>query len=100
MSLPQENFQTKEIPEQLVERVKKWLGEAGTAYFKKLKEDHGEIACVIPGVIPHAVHFNEGMQVRNFMRGTGYCQDWNDHDFDNNWVAVVEKAIGEENETN
>ena len=39
------------------------------------------------------LHFNAGMQVRNFLRGTGLCDDWDAHDYDNNWMEVVRKAI-------
>lgn len=46
--------------------------------------------------IPYAVHFNEGMQIRNFLRGTGLCDNWDCHDLDNNWADIVEKVIEEE----
>ena len=31
--------------------------------------------------------------IRNFLRGTGLCDDWSAHDFDNTWMEVVRKAI-------
>lgn len=43
--------------------------------------------------IPHPVHFREGTSVRNVLRRCEHCKDWNDHDFDNNWVEVVERVI-------
>jgi len=45
---------------------------------------------------PHPIHFREGMQIRNWLRESGLCKDWSDHDLDNNWARVVEKAIEEE----
>ena len=43
--------------------------------------------------IPHPVHWREGMAVRNSLRECEHCKDWTDHDFDDNWIEVVERAI-------
>lgn len=47
--------------------------------------------------VPHAVHFIEGMQVRNFIRSTG---DWDEREkrniLDDWWVEMVEQAIKED----
>jgi hypothetical protein len=84
----------KEITLELIERTKKWLGKDGKDFFTGLIKDHGEINCVyMEGGIPHPVHFREGMQVRNFLRGTGLCEGWDAHDFDDNWINIIEKAI-------
>ena len=81
------------LPE-LVEKTREWLGEDGRAFFKKCLEEHGKIDAVYEeGRIPHAVHFREGMSVRNFLRGTGLCDHWTDHDFDNSWVDIVRRAL-------
>lgn len=78
----------------LVSRVRKWLGPAGVEHFRDIKKKHGKINAVwMDGIIPHPVHFREGMQVRNFMRGTGLCDGWTAHDYDNFWIPVVERAI-------
>jgi len=45
------------------------------------------------GRIPHPVHFREGMQIRNFMRASGYCQGWTSEDFDEMWVKAVEETL-------
>jgi len=85
---------TREIPESLVLKIRAWLGPDGIAFFTKLKKKHGEINVVLEdGGIPHPVHFREGMQVRNAMRREKECEEWTDHDFDDNWIAVVERAI-------
>lgn len=82
------------ITEQIVAEVKGFLGKDGIEFFKECLEKHGEISPVIStGSIPHPVHFREGMQIRNFMRGTGLCNDWSCHDLDDNWAEVVKRAI-------
>ena len=84
------------ITEDLIKRTKTWLGEDGISFFKNVKKDHGKINAVwSEGGIPHSVHFREGMQVRNFLRGTGLCDDWSCHELDDHWTEVVEKAIEE-----
>ena len=39
-----------------------------------------------------------GMQVRNHLRQSGLCKDWDDHGLDNNWINIVMKAIAEDME--
>ena len=84
------------IPNSLIEKVRKFLGSDGIDFFKKVYEEHGHINAVwMEGKIPHPVHFQEGMQVRNFMRRQMECKGWGDHDYDNRWVEVVELTIKE-----
>lgn len=91
----------KPIPKKLVAKTKKFLATEGINFFKGIKQKHGQIDAVWnEGGIPHAVHFREGMQIRNFMRGTDLCKDWDDHDYDDNWVELIEKAIEEGQITN
>ena len=81
----------------LIDKVRVWLGDDGRVFFTEIKEKYGQLnACWFEkdSDIPHAVHFREGMAVRNFMRSTGGCLDWDDIDYDDNWVEVVEKALG------
>ena len=42
---------------------------------------------------PHAVHFREGMQVRNFLRTLPQCKDWSCHKLDDEWAKIVEDAL-------
>ena len=86
------------ISNELIEATKKWLGQKGIDHFKEIKEKHGRIDAVYNieleyGSIPHSVHFNEGMQIRNFMRSTELCKEWTAHDYDDNWVQLMEKVI-------
>lgn len=82
-----------QITDELVAQVRDWLGQEGVDFFRKVKEDHGQInACWMEGGIPHPVHFREGMQVRNKLRElTGNA--WTTHEYDDNWVEVIERAI-------
>jgi hypothetical protein len=78
----------------LVKEVKEWLGQDGIKFFRDVKKKYGRLdALWMDGILPHPVHFREGMKVRNFMRDTGLCRGWDAHDYDNLWVAVVERAI-------
>jgi hypothetical protein len=83
-----------EVTEEIVESVKGFLKEDGINFFKEIVKEHGEVDAVfIDGGIPHSVHFREGMQVRNHLRRSGLCNDWDSHDLDNNWIEVIERAI-------
>lgn len=86
----------KHISEELVTKTRSWLGEEGFSFFMgECYKKYGTVSPVFMYYgVPHPVHFREGMTVRNFMRGTGLCVDWDAHDFDNNWCEVVERAIG------
>lgn len=85
----------RQIEAELVEATRAWLSETGGLdFFKKMMKEYGEYSPVFnEGRIPHAVHFHEGMAVRNFMRGTGLCKDWGDHDFDDSWEALITKVM-------
>lgn len=83
-------------------KLRKWLGDDGLAFFRGVKKEHGCVTAVWmetfdyggkPMRIPHAVHFREGMQVRNFLRGLEETKGWTDHDYDNRWAELVEAAI-------
>lgn len=82
-----------EITDDLVNSVRDWLGEAGVRHFRGIRAGHGRIDAVWnEGGIPHMVHFREGMQVRNKLRDLTNGI-WSAHEYDDNWVAVVERAI-------
>jgi hypothetical protein len=84
----------QKITDDLVSAVREWLGEDGINFFQSVKESHGRIDAIWnEGGIPHAVHFREGMEVRNFMRSTGKVDHWSCRDLDDLWIEVVEKAI-------
>lgn len=84
----------KPISPELVDKTIAWLGKDGHEFFKGMKEKHGCVNAVfMKGRLPHPVHFREGMQVRNFMRGTGLCDRWDAHDFDDSWVELIELSL-------
>ena len=74
--------------------LREWLGEPGIRFFSWCLEQHGEIAPVYTEHgIPHSVHMNEGMQVRNFLRTVPICKGWDCHQLDDNWAQLVEEAV-------
>lgn len=80
----------------LIFQVRKWLGSDGIGFFSEMKKEYGTVSPVfMEGKIPHAVHFREGMQVRNFLRGLSECADWSNDDFDNQWAYLIDKTIEE-----
>ena len=82
--------------DKIVVGVRKWLGPEGVKYFRDLKEKHGIVSPVINvGGMPYAVHFREGMQVRNQLRLLTKHK-WTDHQYDNVWQEIVERAITDE----
>lgn len=81
--------------EEIIDKVREWLGEEGISFFRDIQSQYGTVNAVWPvdsplGPIPHSVHFREGMQVRNFLRG---IVKWSAHEYDNNWSSIVEQAI-------
>mgnify|MGYP005841085345 CR=1 FL=1 len=86
----------KEIPDELLTKVRSWLdGNGGREFFTLVKQKHGRVDAVWEDDgFPYSVHFNEGMKVRNFIRGTGLVDDWNSCDLDDMWIEIIEKALG------
>jgi hypothetical protein len=84
----------REIPEALAKALRAWLGDDGVEFFALCLADHGTVSPVLPGRIPHPVHWREGMSVRNFMRRSGFCEGWTDHELDEAWSRAVEAALG------
>lgn len=65
-------------------------GENGVQFFTRIFKAHGKLNVAIwEHGFPHSIHTNEGMMIRNFMRDSGLCEDWTDHDYDNNWEKLV-----------
>lgn len=86
----------RQIPDTLVEKMKTFLGKKGVHFFWTLLRLTKSVAPVLrlKGMIPvHPVHFREGMQIRNWLREQPECSDWSQHDLDDTWAAVVEKAV-------
>jgi len=84
----------KELPEELLTKLRKWLTPNGIRFFKELKEKYGTILAVyMEGSIPHPVHLREGMQIRNWMREQAEFKDFTAHDYDNFWSYLIERAI-------
>lgn len=83
------------IPVEAWGQIEAWLGDAGKAFFQEMYDTHGDVSPVYKeeGGFPHPVHLREGMQVRNFLRCIDHFKDWDAHQLDNNWVAIIEKIV-------
>ena len=78
--------------QEIVNKLKKSLGKNGIQFFRDVKDKYGYLNAlwIEPDGTPHAVHFREGMQVRNYLRT---IVDWDAHRLDNEWMELVEEAI-------
>lgn len=89
------------LPQEVFEQVSVWLGEDGYRFFSHLEGLTGTVSPVLKlnakrkGIPVHPVHFREGMQVRNFLRGLSECKDWTCEDFDDLWPEVVHQIVEE-----
>ena len=90
----------KEFSAELVETIRDFLGEKGAKFFQYLKDAYGTVSPVIPSEdelgVPRAIHFREGMQIRNLLRTLSECEDWTDHDLDDTWVPVILAVLEEQ----
>lgn len=85
------------VPVTLLAKVRYWLKDNGVKYFSDILEKHLRIDAVwSEGSIPHIVHFQEGIQVRNFLRDQSECDSWDDHNFDNQWITVIKTILDKE----
>jgi hypothetical protein len=79
----------------VVKKLKKFLGKTGLDFFSECWERYKSVTPVIcTGGIPHPVHFREGMQIRNFLRIIPECRYWSHENFENEYPAYIEAAIG------
>ena len=78
------------------ERLFAFLGKENLRYFQLLRSFHGTCSPVLRLNInrkhmpSHPVHFREGMQIRNWMRGEAECDGCN---YDDEWITLVEYTI-------
>lgn len=86
----------------LVEKVRAWIGRRGLRWFRLLRHRHGEIPLAIglnyqrKGMPAHVIHLQEGMQIRNFLRRLPECAEWSYENFSDTWQAIVSAAIDKE----
>ena len=89
-------METNKLTEEEMIAFKKWLGEDGIRYFRHLKGLKGTVVPVLHSKsgIPWPVHFREGMQVRNWLRGnTELGKKLDSVELDDCYVEILEEAI-------
>jgi hypothetical protein len=84
------------IEPQVISGLKEFLGPEGIQFFREVKKEHGSLNAVwMEDGIPHAVHFREGMQVRNAMRRLT-TNALTAIDYDEMWIEAVEECMKED----
>lgn len=90
------------LEEQIVEELYKFLGKEGVDFFKQVKDEFGIVSAVLPrghklnphkNFAPFAIHFNEGMQIRNYIRSKFPDEKFDSIELDDNWAKWVESAL-------
>ena len=81
------------IPDKLVDHLVDSLGHGYILFFAGCWHAYGTYSPVMKGTIPHPVHFREGMEIRNAIRESGMCDDWDCEVLDGMWTHVIDKVI-------
>jgi hypothetical protein len=80
----------------IVDKLHDWLGVTGRLTFRGWQKTYGTVIPVIPrATYPHCVHFNEGMDIRNFLRGLPECKFWTHDQFENEYPIYIKLAMQE-----
>jgi len=88
--------------QRVVESIQGWLGRQGIEHFQDIKELHGTVDAywaesgvgdLIPQFIPRSINSQEGVLLRMFMKTLDECKEWEDKDFESQWVPMLEKSI-------
>lgn len=83
---------------QMLKAFVEYLQYDGIAFFQMCVDEYGDLSKAVWNEygIPHAVHFREGMQIRNYMRSQKYFQkrgEGIEHYFDNTWMHFISLAL-------
>lgn len=87
------------ITEDMIESVRKFIGDDNVRWFAHVKGLKGSVNSVLrlnanKKFLPvHPIHLREGMQIRNHLRRHPDSKGWNDEDFDNAWVMIINHLI-------
>ena len=83
--------------EQTVKEFQEYLGPKGQSFFREWikRHGHGWGTAVEAGTngIPRNVHFQEGMNIRNWMRTKDEFKHWDPQGLDDGWYRLVEAAL-------
>ncbi len=87
-----------EINAELIAGMKMFLDDDGIKFFRECVLAHGSITPVLveqteTQTIYHPVHFNQGHQIRKFMKASGLCDNWTETEIFQHWTMVVDMAI-------
>lgn len=89
----------------VVSQIQRWLGARGIEYFQEVKELHGTldaywmepiVADYIQQFVPRSINAQEGKMLRTFMKTLDECKEWDEEDFENQWIPMLEKCIDTE----
>ena len=83
------------LTEEEMSNFKNWLGDKGIRYFRHLQGLKGTVVPVLhTNGIPWAVHYREGMQIRNWLReNTELGKKLDSIELDDCYIKILEEAI-------
>jgi hypothetical protein len=83
-----------DIPEDLIELTKEFLEEKGINQFKKWYKKYKTVSPIYKkDNIIYITDWREGRAIISFMKKSGFCKEWTDEDFLNNWKILIEAII-------
>lgn len=87
----------------IVLQLTSWLGVEGVLHFKTIKENQGRIDAqwmelgitpdFVTQYIPRSTIAQEKPNVIEFLKTLELCNDWDDEDFDNKWVPLLDDVV-------
>jgi hypothetical protein len=82
------------VPEDLIKLTKEFIGKETESQFKKWYKKYKTVSPIYrEGNVVYVVNWREGRAIRSFMKRSGFCKDWTEEDFLNNWKILIEAII-------
>ncbi len=87
-----------QLPEGLIDKVKKFLGDEGIEFFRSCKEEHGTLSPVLKivendKIIYWPVEWHEGRQIRDLLLKLDEYKNEDIDTLENLWRALVDQII-------
>ena len=83
--------------DETIREFREFLTPKGQDFFREWIKRHGHgwqtAVQAGSGAVPRNVHFQEGMHIRNWMRGRDEFKHWDPQGFDDGWHRLVEAAL-------